>query len=89
MIEWGTTQGDGMTLTAADTSGTDDFLTSTILDGVKRMLLRLAEAQERLVATELESSPDSCCPEAVEGYHTTAFVLREVAAALGTSAMAA
>jgi hypothetical protein len=89
MIEWGTPQWDGMTLTAAEAGTTDDFLTAAILDGVKRMLLRLAEAQERHVATELEASPDSCCPEALEGYHTTAFVLREVAAALGTSAVAA
>jgi hypothetical protein len=84
MIEWGSPQRDTMTLVAADTS--DDFLTSTILDGVKRMLLRLAEAQERIVAREISATD---CPEAVEGYRTTAVVLREVAAALGTSAVAA
>lgn len=41
------------------------------------MLLRLAEAQERKLANEVDSAPDSWCPAAVERYRTTAIVLRE------------
>lgn len=87
MIDWGSPEGNTLTLARNDTRD-DDFLTSQILDGVKRMLLRLAEAQERKVAHEVAFDADSC-PEAVEGYRTTALVLREVAAALGVSAVAA
>jgi len=89
MIEWGASEGSTMTLHSTASSGDDDLMTSRVLDGVKRMLLRLAEAQERKIAEELDADPASFCVEAVEGYRTTAIVLREVAAALGGSAVAA
>ena len=65
----------------------DEDLTSAILDGVKRMLLRLASAQEARAEVDVPSSCDD--PDALEGYRTAAYVLREVAAALGTAPVAA
>lgn len=87
MIEWGSPGRTGASTWA--TNEDDDKLTSTLLDGVRRMLLRLADAQERQIDEEIASDPESCCPEAVEGYRNAAHVLREVAAVLGTSAAAA
>ena len=86
MIEWGSPARSGASLRAATE---DDHLTSAVLDGVRRMLLRLADSQDRQIDQEVAADPESACPEAVEGYRTAAHVLREVAAALGTSAAVA
>jgi len=68
----------------------DDTMTSAMLDGVRRMLLKLADSQESRAAVEAAQVPSwAPCPEAIAGYRTAAFVLREVAATLGASPAAA
>jgi hypothetical protein len=85
MIEWGSPARTGA---STRTTSEDDVMTSAVLDGVRRMLLRLADSQDRHIDMEIAADPESACPEAVEGYRMAAHVLREVASALGVSAAA-
>lgn len=82
MIEWGSPARNGASTRTTDE---DQVLTSAVLDGVRRMLMRLADSQDRQIDMEIAADPESVCPEAVEGYRMAAHVLREVASALGVS----